>query len=140
MFADYAFYEEVYHGDLLTEEEFPKYAERADVWLTERTMGRCSRPCLSEMVQLSLKKAECAVADALKRSADAEEADPSVQKETVGDYSVTYRSSSDLDRDTAARVSDLITRYLAYSGLLFRGVPICYGNTAHCHPCEFPGQ
>ena len=30
--------------------------------------------------------------------------------------------------------------YLAYTGLLFRGVPICYAHTAHCHPCEFPGQ
>ena len=140
MFADFTFYEEVYHGDLLTEEEFPKYAEQADAWLTERTMGRCSRPCLSEMVQLSLKKAECAVADALRVYDRTADADPSVQKETVGDYSVTYRSSAELDRETAARVSDLITRYLAYTGLLFRGVPICYAHTAHCHPCEFPGQ
>ena len=140
MFADFSFYEEVYHGDLLTEEEFPKFAERADTWLTERTMGRCSRPCLSEMIRISLKKAECAVADALRSSEPTGLSDPAVQKETVGDYSVTYRSSADLDRETAARVCDLITRYLAYTGLLFRGVPICYADTAHCHPCEFPGQ
>ena len=128
MFADYIFYEELYHGDLLTEAEFPKYADRADVRLEYFTRGRVSRPDPPEAVLSAVKKAECAVADALRLAEPAGIADLTVQKETVGDYSVTRRSASDLDAETRARITGIITRYLAHTGLLYRGIgaaPCC---------------
>ena len=84
MFADYVFYEEVFHGDILTGEEFPKYADRADVWLEYFTRGRVSRPDLPETVLTAVKKAECDVADALRMSGPpSADRDSAVQKETV---------------------------------------------------------
>ena len=40
MIADYAFYRDDYLGTLLTEENFPKYALRADSFLDLLTTGR----------------------------------------------------------------------------------------------------
>ncbi len=135
MFSSYVFYTDVFHGDLLTEEEFPKYADRADVWLEYYTRGRVSRPDLAPRVLNAVKKAECAVADALRASAPASpDRDPSVQKETVGDYSVSFRSASELDAETNGRISGIITRYLAHTGLLFRGI----GVAPSCGSSRFP--
>ena len=128
MFADYVFYEEVFHGDLLTGEEFPKYADRADVWLEYFTRGRVSRPDLPETVFTAVKKAECAVADALRMSGPpSADRDPAVQKETVGDYSVSFRSAAELDAETRNRISGIIARYLAHTGLLYRGISAAPG-------------
>ena len=125
MFSSYSFYTDLYHGNLLTEAEFPKYADRADTWLEYWTRGRVSWPDLPVPVLTAIKKAECAVADALRASEPAFPGhDPAVQKEAVGDYSVTFRSASELDAETRAGIYGIITHYLAFTGLLFRGIPI----------------
>ncbi len=129
MIADYAFYEGVYHGDVLTPGDFPKYAGRADAWLDESTLGRATSSGLPECCLSAVKKAECAVADAL-RMADpaAADRDPAVQKETVGDCSVTFRPAAELDAETRARIAGIITRFLGHTGLMFRGIPAAGRN------------
>ena len=131
MIGSYSFYTDVYHGDILTPEEFPKYADRADAWLDESTLGRATSPDLPERYLAAVKKAECAVADTLLLSARAEEADSSVQKETVGDYSVTRRSAAELDAETRARITRVITRYLGHTGMMFRGIPLGCAHPRH---------
>ena len=63
MIADYGFYRDRYFGEMLTEENFPKYASRADVWLDELTLGRYERDDLPEKAVLAVKTAECAIAE-----------------------------------------------------------------------------
>ena len=48
MVADYSFYTGEYFGKLLSLEEFPEYATRADAWLSELTFDRYASPDLSE--------------------------------------------------------------------------------------------
>ena len=53
--------------------------------------------------------------------------DPAVQKETVGDYSVSFRSAAEQDAETRNRISGIIARYLAHTGLLYRGIGVAPG-------------
>jgi hypothetical protein len=63
MVADYAFYTGEYYGTILSSEEFPDYAARADAWLSELPYNRYASPDLSESQLQAVKMAECAVAN-----------------------------------------------------------------------------
>ena len=39
MLTNYTYYKEVFHGDLLTEDNYEKYAQAAFVWLDYFTFG-----------------------------------------------------------------------------------------------------
>ena len=63
MAADYEYYRDTYLGSLLTEENFPKYALRADSYLDLLTTGRYEKDCLPEKAVEAVKMAECAIAE-----------------------------------------------------------------------------
>ena len=63
MAADYEYYRDTYLGSLLTEENFPKYALRADSYLDLLTTGRYEKDCLPEKAAEAVKMAECAIAE-----------------------------------------------------------------------------
>ena len=65
-YTDYQFYTTKYFGDAVTEEEFPKYAERASERVDSITFDRLADG-LPEDVRANTKvqKAVCAVAEAL---------------------------------------------------------------------------
>ncbi len=121
MIADYEFYCNVYFGEILTTEDFPKYATRADAYLHELTYGRYADPNLPEKTITAVKMAECSVAD-LCFTTEAESAVSSaISKETVGSHSVTYRTGSDAAKTLSARIKETAERYLLSTGLLYRG-------------------
>ena len=121
MISDFDFYQTEYFGKLLSAEEFPEYATRADAWLSELTFDRYASPDLSESQLLAVKMAECAIADLWYQLQAEPVSDPSISKETVGSHSVTYRTGSEAAAGLAARIYDTAARYLLTTGLLYRG-------------------
>ena len=121
MIATYDFYQTEYFGKLLSAEEFPEYATRADAWLSELTFNRYCSPDLSESQLQAVKMSECAVAELCYELQAEPVSDPSISKETVGSHSVTYRTEAEAAAGLAARVYDTAARYLMTTGLLYRG-------------------
>ncbi len=125
MISDYSFYTDTYHGKLLSAEEFPGYATRADEYLNELTFGRYAAPDLPESVLTAVKMAECAVADlCLELDTVPVSSDPSVSSETVGSHSVTYRSGADVAAAFYGRIRVAAEHYLLPTGLLYRGATL----------------
>ena len=79
MISDFDFYQTEYYGKLLSAEEFPEYATRADAWLSELTFDRYSSPDLSESQLQAVKKAECAVADLWYQLQTEQASNPAIQ-------------------------------------------------------------
>ena len=121
MVADYAFYTGEYYGKLLSSEEFPEYATRADAWLSELTYNRYCSPDLSESQLQAVKMAECAVADLWYQLQTEQASNPAISKETVGSHSVTYRTGTEAASGWTARIHETAARYLMTTGLLYRG-------------------
>ena len=89
--VDYAYYKDTYLGNQIAEDEFPRLESRAVAYLTYLTRGRIddSEPA---------KMACCAVAEQYQvidtlqtRAASAEQ---EKQSESVGSWSVSYRSGT----------------------------------------------
>lgn len=65
-YADYQFYTEKYYGDTVPETDFPKYADRANDRIDAITFDRLIDGLPeNERAQTKVKKAVCAVADAI---------------------------------------------------------------------------
>lgn len=96
MYADYDFYLNTYFGNAIPEEDFPRLSTRASDYIRSMTHG------LSDTVDGSdleaVKKASCAVADALLdeeiMTASAFSGEQTMSSETVGGWSRSYVSSS----------------------------------------------
>lgn len=128
MAADYEYYRDTYLGSLLTEENFPKYALRADSYLDLLTTGRYEKDCLPEKAVEAVKMAECAIAELCLNLEQAElqsDAAWKVQSEKVGNHSVQFRNNAEIAEQTERQIRKAAERYLARHGLLFKGVAIC---------------
>ena len=121
MIADYEFYRNVYYGEILTPEDFSKYATRADAYLSELTYGHYADTTLPETMITAVKMAECAIADLSYTTESQSAVSSAISKETVGSHSVTYRTGSDAAKTLSARIQETAERYLFPTGLLYRG-------------------
>ena len=126
MVSDYTFYTDMYQGNILSEEDFPRYAIRADAYLNELTYGRYADPSLPETTITAVKMSECAVADLCFTTEAESTVSSAISKETVGDHSVTYRTGSDTAKTLSARIKETAERYLFPTGLLYRGAKLKY--------------
>ena len=149
MLTDYSYYKNVFHGDLLTEDNYEKYAKQADVWLNyftngafaqieaqrswynlERTGSGVTEPSCryreASGYGTCLDDAECAISDlCLSMETDAA-SNPSIAKETVGSHSVTYRTGEKSDSLWREKIYGVISRYLMTTGLLYRGTCLVF--------------
>lgn len=91
-YADYTFYSGTYMGTL-PQAEFERLAERASDYIDSRT-NYAFISSIPEVLQARVKKACCAVADAMQINASGVK-----QSESVDGYSVTYASSAHTDSD-----------------------------------------
>ena len=124
MAADYEYYRDTYLGSLLAEENFAKYALRADSYLDLLTTGRYEKDCLPEKAVEAVKMAECAIAELCLNLEQAElqsDAAWKVQSEKVGSHSVQFRNNAEIAEQTERQIRDTASRYLARWGLLYRG-------------------
>ena len=125
MIADFEFYRDSYFGVLLTAENFPKYALRADSFLDLLTTGRYAKDCLPAGAVEAVKMAECAIADLCLNLEQAElqsDAAWKVEGEKVGNHSVTYRNYAEIVKQTERQIREVVVRYLLRWGLLNRAV------------------
>ncbi len=132
MIADYGFYRENYYGTLLTEENFPKYADRADSHLDELTMGRYADDRLRGEPLVAVKKAECAIADLCLNLEQAElqsDAAWKVQSEKVGNHTVQFRNNAEIAEQTEKQIRKVAVRYLGRYGLMYKGINVCMHRT-----------
>ncbi len=117
-YADYAFYTDEYLGRIITaEKDFAYFAMRATEMIDIKTFGRI------EEATDAVKRACCAVADELYSSDTARaKASSGISSESVDGYSVSYRAyDAKCADESAKRVDDAVKRYLAHTGLMYRG-------------------
>lgn len=117
MYADYKFYTDEYHGAAIPSASFDLYAGMAGDYITSATLGRAT----SDNEQVL--RCECRLAEILYLNDEAS-ADRNAQKtsEKVGDYSVAYADRRLSESELGDKITATIYRYLAYTGLLYRGV------------------
>ena len=125
--TDYSFYTDVYLGNLIPEEEFPRYLKRADARLEELTYGHCFDSDLSSATQTRVSLAECAIADTLYSNDSASSGfapAAAVTEEKVGSHSVKYADAVSAQEALADQTRSLAFAYLLTTGLLNRAAYI----------------
>lgn len=122
-YATYAYYTDTFYGDVLTEDTFDKYAARASDYIDRLTMNKAKDYTADD----SVKKACCAAAEQLSMIAKAKASTASengeLASESVGSYSVSYRSGVETAKELEAQLYNIVAGYLAMTGLLYRGIP-----------------
>ena len=125
--CDYIFYTDVYHGNLISEEDFPFYIGKADARLEELTYGHCFNEDLPAATQTRVSLAECAIADTLF-SFDSASAAPitaaAITEEKVGSHSVKYNDAISASQALSSQIRSLASAYLLTTGLLNRACTI----------------
>lgn len=116
-YATYQYYTDEYYGTKLTREEFPKYAKRASAEMNHVTFERLEKLAESQITD-AIRDCMCDVAERMKTletSAGAE-----IASENNDGYSISYRDTSDIDRQKH-EIHATIRTYLAITGLMYRG-------------------
>lgn len=111
-YASYSDYTGDYGGSRLGEEEFDRYALRAEGYLEVLTYGRCADQATPEVTR-AVTLACCAVADELCR----QEREPPLTAQSVGQWSRSYAQP----RSSERCIADAARLYLRGTGLLWRG-------------------
>ena len=125
--CDYIFYTDVYHGNLISEEDFPFYIGKADARLEELTYGHCFSEDLPAATQTRVSIAECAIADVLFSSDTAAgglTAGTAISEEKVGSHSVKYNDAVTAAQALSSQIRSLASAYLLTTGLLNRACMI----------------
>lgn len=137
MYADYTFYTEAFYGTAIAEADFPRLSSRASDFIDYYTRGKAAK---AADASVALGKCCCAIAEAMqtdeqtkalaaKATASALEGGE-VKSETVGSWSQSYATASDYIKaggaadavnDANAAYAAIALRYLANTGLLYRG-------------------
>lgn len=125
-YANYDFYLNVYLGNVIPPEEFPRLAERASEYVCGVTKGLAEKVSGRDLE--AVRKAVCAVAEVILdeniMTAGVFSGEPAVSSESVGGWSRSYSSlglSAAQVENIAARKRDAILLYLgeipAFAGI-----------------------
>ena len=143
MSASFDFYKTVYMGKIDNEDDFLLYRKRATEYISNITAGKadpylfsdceCEQPEveLDTRIQRKVDYAVCAVADQyvavdIGRASVMKgytESDGFIASETVGSHSRTFRSGYDVAKEAENALYSVAANYLAWTGLLYRGIP-----------------
>lgn len=129
MYADYKYYTDTYIGSALTVDEFARAATRASSFLDYFTRNKAKDYTGDE-----LKMCCCALAEQYQIIENAQTQSMSggeLQSQTVGSWSKSYRSGTETAAAAREALAGIATRYLAHTGLLYRGGVRCVPS--HCH-------
>lgn len=127
-YCDYQYYSVTYMGSKLSAADFAVMAERASDYIDYITANRVPAD-----VPEAVKKACCAISEEMF-SAEKANADfgPGVMaSQTVGSWSATFRSPSELTEAQTIKLKQIAERYLVHTGLLYRGMS--YVHSAYCN-------
>lgn len=133
--ADYVFYTTSYFGNTIPEAAFPKYSDRATDELNLLTFDRIGAISnLTSATQIKVKKAMCALADAMygidQQLQSANKADNNnVKSMSSGGESISYGQSETVITKAASDPTfkrhlyyDAVKTYLTGTGFLYAGV------------------
>lgn len=110
MYADYAFYVEIFGGELIQSLDWPAVSRRADAYLDRLTYNRLRN---DDAVTNAVRMAACAVAEVIQRQNQAQGANPAgVKSESVGGQSVTYEDAVALQAQYDAALLDAADLWL----------------------------
>ncbi len=118
VYIDYEFYQNTYGGSAIALADFQALAIRASHEIDRLTFERAADYIDDADYTEPIKLATCAVADAIQ---DINTRMGQIQSEKVGPYSVTYTPTPTDSLSTDARMSLAAKRYLARTGLMYRG-------------------
>ena len=140
-YCDYEFYQTEYLGNVITEADFPRLAERASEKLDLLTFDRLSVSDgniaadteLDEKIQKRIKKAVCKLAELLgdieaATDASREHGGMGVSSVSSGSESISYNNNSLVGAvmtDTKAQnrlFNDIAAEYLAGTNLMYAGI------------------
>ena len=135
IYADYSFYRDDYGGEL-NEEAYNRLALKASRYIDRLTMNRAESYQTLHPEDSALKKACCAGAEQYElieaaRSTLCVDGDGEIASESVGGHSVSYRSGIEQAAALEAELREIISSYLALTGLLYRGCN--YVHASHCY-------
>lgn len=121
-FCDYAYYTDTFKGTKLSADEWTTAAERAADFIVYITLNKATDD------YDAVKRCNCALAEVYADMENARLNAPSgaLASESVGAYSVSYRSGADILQSYGAEAKSVCARYLAPTGLLYRGCGIVY--------------
>lgn len=118
-YADYDFYTNVYLGNTIIAEDFPRLSERASEYIYAATNGASDK--LTGDKLKALQKATCAVAEVLQDEARLSSrhfsAEATKVSETVGRHSVSYGSPNLSMSETEylnAKKKDILHLYIGW--------------------------
>lgn len=135
MYADYEFYSTKYLGELVSEDDYPKYEMKARDELDYYTRMRI--PFVKDENKMErVKMCECKLIDLLfnydqELAKIKEYEDKTVEgvvaSETVGKHSISYqkaslRSKADVEKERSKKIKELIHKNLFMTGLLYSGL------------------
>lgn len=110
MYADYAFYAEIFGGELIQPLDWPAVSRRADAYLDRLTYNRLRN---GTVVTDAVRMAACAVAEAMQRHEKTQKVNPAgVKSESVGGQSVTYEDAATLSAQYDAALLDAADLWL----------------------------
>ena len=116
-YADYTFYSKTFGGTKITADKWNYYAGLASDYIDSMTFQKAAS-VTGENTLMLIKKACCACAESIFNAVQSPNG--TVSSERIGDYSVSYASSSASQQEKPMQMS--VKRYLAHTGLLYRGV------------------
>lgn len=114
-YATYEFYQSSYRGNTIPEADFARLSERASEYIDQVTFDRAAT--YDDTTDL-LKKACCAVAESYQLN----ENGGGVVGETIGKITRNYASGVSTAPTEDQRLYKAVSRYLAYTDLLYLGV------------------
>lgn len=134
IYADYDYYVNSYMlgmTGVISKENFPYYANKASAEV--RNVIRLDMFDNTSEITEEMKNATCEVAEILCKADGNDVASNTgegtiipigISSEKVGEYSVSFTGNSETERNeySKKRISDVITKWLGPSGMLFRGV------------------
>lgn len=119
MYAEYSYYVSNYFGTDIAEADWNKLATRASDFIDYFTRGKASSYADSD----SVKKCCCALAERYQvietSRASASKGNGEMQSQTVGNYSVTYRSGAEVTQAEKQQFASICFMYLG--NLVYRG-------------------
>lgn len=125
MYADFNYYTNEYLGNVIDVDSFDRVATKASRYIDTYTHGKAKENADMQEV----KDAMCAIAEQYfiidKSTVAVVSEDGEVESQTVGGYSVRYRSGAERTADAMNQIAKLARQYLASTGLLYRGCRTC---------------
>lgn len=121
--VDYDYYTTSYYGDLISEDEFPKFIKRAEPYVSARTFGSADEVEDTDTLANKVKDCLCGVAELLKSYTDDDGiAHGAVKSESVGgSWSRNYGGTSDGNESIEDIINNKIYIMLSNTGLLYAG-------------------